>query len=280
MPIYKPSELVQYMDLLGISPKKRLSQNFLLDGNIIHKIVELSDLKEGDVVIEIGPGPGALTEALLKTGALVIAIEKDPVLAKGLERLQTHDGKLEVYCDDILEFPLEEKLKKINKKAKVVANLPYHLTTPIITTLIPRNDLFSMIVVMVQEEVACRFIAKPCTKDYSSLTVFLNFYCITKYGFKVSHNCFHPKPRVDSAVVRFSLQKPPEGINEEQFFKMTRTSFGQRRKTLSKTLKELYPETSISELLKTMGKSPMCRPEELSLEEFLLLYQKLQIGIK
>lgn len=273
MPIYKPSELIQYMEELGISPKKRLSQNFLLDGNIIQKIVDLSNLENEDLVVEIGPGPGALTEALLKQGATVIAVEKDPILAKGLERLKNLKGHLEIYCDDILEFPLEEKLKQLNKKAKVIANLPYHLTTPIMTTLIPRFDLFSEVVVMVQEEVARRFIAKPSTKDYSSLTIFLNFYSTPKYGFKVSRNCFHPRPNVDSAVVKLVTHEAPQGVIEEDFFKMTRTAFGQRRKVLSNTLKDFFPVTTLQEILISMGKSPKCRPEELSLEEFITLYK-------
>lgn len=276
MPIYKPSELKRYLENLGISPKKRLSQNFLLDGNIINKIVELSELTADDIVVEIGPGPGALTEALLKTGAKVIAVEKDETLAKGLEQLNDIENKLEVYCDDILKFPLEDTLKKTNQKAKVIANLPYHLTTPIMTNLIPRNDLFSDIVVMVQEEVARRFVANPCTKDYSSLTVFLNFYSTSQYGFKVSRNCFYPKPKVESAVAKFSLHPPSEGVSEEKFFKMTRTAFGQRRKMLSKTLRNLYPSKSIQEILTEINKSPKSRPEELSLEDFLELHNKLE----
>lgn len=275
MPIYKPSELGKYLETLGISPKKRLSQNFLLDGNIINKIVELSELSTEDVVVEIGPGPGALTEALLKTGAKVIAVEKDETLAKGLERLQTAENNLEVFCDDILKFPLEEALLQKNRKAKVIANLPYHLTTPIMTHLIPRNDLFSDIIVMVQEEVARRFVAKTCTKDYGSLTVFLKFYSDPHYGFKVSRNCFYPKPKVDSAVAKFSLHPPPRGVSEDKFFKMTRTAFGQRRKMLSSTLRKLFPTKPIPEILEQINKSPKSRPEELSLEEFLQLHQAL-----
>lgn len=275
MPIYKPSELIKYLEELGASPKKRLSQNFLLDGNIINKIVALSELTSEDLVVEIGPGPGALTEALLKTGAKVIAVEKDETLAKGLERLKNSKNHLEVFCDDILKFPLEETLKKANQKAKVIANLPYHLTTPIMTHLIPRSDLISDVIVMVQEEVAQRFVGAPCTKEYGSLTVFLNFYSKPQYGFKVSRNCFYPKPKVDSAVARFSLHHPPEEVSEDTFFKMTRTAFGQRRKMLSKTLRSLYPTKPIQEILVSIDKSPKSRPEELSLEDFLKLHSHL-----
>lgn len=274
MPIYKPSELGKYLSDLGITPKKRLSQNFLLDGNIIHKIATLSPLNHEDVVVEIGPGPGALTEALLKTGARVIAIEKDPILAKGLERLTT-EGRLEIYCRDILEFPLEEKLETISGKAKVIANLPYHLTTPIITRIIPKNHLFSEVIVMVQEEVARRFVGVPCTKEYGALTVFLNFYSHPYYGFKVSRNCFYPKPNVDSALVKFQLHAPQQGISEELFFRMTRTAFGQRRKMLRNTLGTLYPDAPIETILQEIGKSPTSRAEELSLNDFIQLFTLL-----
>ncbi len=273
MPIYKPSELARYLDDLGISPKKGLSQNFLLDGNIIHKITQFSSLTPNDIVLEIGPGPGAMTEAMLKTGAKVVAVEKDRILAKGLERLKP-SGDLEVFCDDILEFPIDS-LRNYGKALKVVANLPYHVTTPIIQYLIPRNDLFAEVVVMVQEEVARRFVARPGTKDYGSLTVFLNVYSAPEYGFKVSHNCFYPKPKVDSAVVKFKLHPPPQGICEESFFQMTRHAFGKRRKMLTSTLRDLYPLERVQTVLSEIKGSHKCRPEELSLEEFLKLYKGL-----
>lgn len=270
MPIYKPSELMRFMDELGIAPQKRLSQNFLLDGNILRKIIELAHVQEGDVVLEIGPGPGALTELLLEKGAFVIAVEKDPILARELSRFK---GNLEVHCEDILCFPMQEALQKYQGKVKVIANLPYHLTTPIITELMPRSDLFSEVVVMVQEEVAQRFVSDPGRKEYGALSVFLRFYSEPKYGFKVSRHCFHPQPKVDSAIVRFKLHKKFEHVDSVAFFTLTRTAFSQRRKMLSKNLKSLYPKTPTANLLSAMGKSPMARPEELSLEEFLILFK-------
>lgn len=274
MPIYKPSELAKYLSDLGIAPKKGLSQNFLLDGNIIKKIVAFSNLTSQDCVVEIGPGPGALTEALLETGARVIAIEKDPVLARGLERLNIR-GTLQVFCEDILEFPLGQAIEGIHPKPKVIANLPYHLTTPIITALALKHALISEVIVMVQEEVARRFAASPSTKEYGAITVFLNFYSKPSYGFKVSHNCFFPKPKVDSAVVKFVLQPPPSDIPQTLFFTMTRTAFNQRRKMLSKSLQGLYPPEKVRESLEKINKSPKSRPEELSLEEFLALFKLL-----
>jgi 16S rRNA (adenine1518-N6/adenine1519-N6)-dimethyltransferase len=217
MPLYRPSELKEYLQSLGVSPKKRLSQNFLIDGNIIKKIIQLADVCPGESVLEIGPGPGALTEGLLEAGAHVLAVEKDPILAKHLEFLGKGEKFLRVICEDILTVDLEKHLPK-GTKTKVIANLPYHLTTPILTRLIPLNKTFSSITVMVQEEVARRFAAIPGSKDYGSVTVFLQYYSEVQYGFKVSKNCFFPKPKVESAMVKFTLQPPPGKCRPRQIF--------------------------------------------------------------
>lgn len=267
---------MRFMEELGITPQKRLSQNFLLDGNILRKIIALAEVQEGDIVLEIGPGPGALTELLLEHGASVIAVEKDPILAKALARFANDQRRLEIYCEDILRFPIEEVLGDRKGKVKVIANLPYHLTTPIITQLLPRADLFSELVVMVQEEVAQRFVANPGCKEYGALSVFLRFYADPYYGFKVSSHCFYPQPKVDSAVVRFTLHRKFKEIDAEAFFTLTRTAFSQRRKMLSKNLKTKYPSVPFAALLAEMGKSPLARSEELSLSEFLMLFSACQ----
>lgn len=277
-PIYKPSELRLFLDGLGISPKKGLSQNFLIDGNIIRKIVKAADTEPGDLVLEIGPGPGSLTQALLNAGAHVVAVEKDSVLAQALQRLQTPDQRLEVFCEDILTFPLEEILgPKVaaGKKVKVIANLPYHLTTPILAKLAQMTHLFTSLTVMVQDEVGVRMTAAPGNKDYSSLTIFLNFYSHPRYAFFVSHNCFYPAPKVDSAVVVLTLKKPPI-VDEELFFKITRTAFEHRRKMLRASLRDLFEPMIISNALESIGQNPLARPEMLSLDDFLKLYEILK----
>lgn len=276
MPIYKPSELRLFLDQLGIFPKKGLSQNFLIDGNIIRKIVASSEVQTGDVVLEIGPGPGSLTQALLEVGAQVIAVEKDHVLAQALERLQTNENQLSIFCHDILTFPLQEHFKS-GQKAKVIANLPYHLTTPILTQLAPLKTLFSSLTVMVQEEVARRLTAQPGTSDYSSLTVFVRFYTEPSYAFTVSHHCFYPAPRVNSAVVVLRLREPPLDPETAQgFFRLTRTAFEHRRKMLRASLKDLYSPQHVEAALESIGQNPLARPEVLSLEEFLQLYALLK----
>lgn len=274
MPIYKPTELLDFLRDLGVNPKKALSQNFLIDGNIIRKIVSMAKVTEDDIVLEIGPGPGSLTEALLETGARVIAVEKDAVLAKALERLKSPTRRLEVYCADILEFPIEDFCN--GKKIKVIANLPYNITTPIIAKLIPRHDLFQSLTLMVQDEVAKRFTAKPGTSEYSSFTIFLNFYSTPSYSFGVSKNCFYPIPRVESAIVTLELKEAAKVSSEEKFFKMTRTSFEHRRKMLRASLKELYTSDAITKSLTDLNMNPLARPEELSLEQFIRLFEELQ----
>lgn len=278
MPIYKPSELREFLEKLGVHPKKGLSQNFLIDGNILRKIASLADLRPNDTVLEVGPGPGSLTEVLLDGGAHVVAVEKDEVFARELSRLKTPANQLDVYCDDIMEFPLDTILKPLlqdGNKAKVIANLPYHLTTPIIANMVTRRDLFSKLILMVQDEVARRFVAKPGTADYSSFTVFLGFYCKATYGFTVGRKCFYPAPKVDSAVVLLEPVEPPHVSNVDAFFTLTRTAFNQRRKMLRSSLRNIYPHDTIEEALKAIGKKEEARPEELTIDDFIRLFKWL-----
>ena len=271
MPLYKPSELRAFLHEIGASPKRSLSQNFLIDGNIIRKITQFARLKAGDPILEIGPGPGVLTEALLAQGAHVIAIEKDKKFANALYRLQTEDRRLTVIEGDALTPDFASLLKP---KTKLIANLPYHITTPLLTRLLPMKNRFDSITAMVQKEVANRFVASPSTKEYGSITVFLNFYSTVEYGFTVEPTCFYPPPRVKSAVVKLSLKTPPE-VEEESFFAMTRTAFQGRRKMVRSTLKKKYPLDLVEQGLKKMGKELTVRPENLSLDDFLVLFKEI-----
>lgn len=280
MAIYKPSELREFLAELNIHPRKGLSQNFLIDGNIVRKIVATANVEPGDVVLEVGPGPGSLTQALLDAGAIVIAVEKDEILAGALARLQTVDQRLHTYSQDIMTFPFETELKKHlveGKKAKVIANLPYHLTTPILAKFIVEEGLFSSLTVMVQDEVAKRFTARCGTSDYSSFTVFLEFYSHPIYNFLVKKSCFYPAPSIESAIVTLSLRSPPlSQADSPQFFELTRTAFEHRRKMLRGSLKDLYSPSDVMAALEKIGKNPMARPENLTLEDFLQLFQILR----
>ncbi len=279
MPIFNPKELHAFLQEEGLAAKKHLSQNFLIDGNILRKIVHTADVHEGDIVFEIGPGPGALTEELLKAKAHVTAIEMDKQLAKLLERLKKEDNHLNVIQQDCLDFAWEayfEKHLPEGKKAKIVANLPYKITTPILARLLPLHQYISSITVMVQHEVGVRFIAQKNTADYSSFTIFLSYYAHAKYCFTISPNCFYPKPKIDSALVHLTLKEPQRLDSPEAFFQFVRSCFQKRRKMLRSSLKEIYPPERVEHFLKELGLSPLARPEELSLQNFIFLYQSLK----
>ncbi len=250
---------------LGVRPRKGLSQNFLIDQNIVAKLLEAAAVSADDYVLEIGPGPGAITEALIAKEAEVVAVELDTIFANALRRLP-----ITVFNADILTFPLE----KLKKPTKVVANLPYHITAPILTRFVPMHDRFSSLTVIVQEEVARRITASPGTGDYSSLTIFLNFYATCEYAFPISRSCFYPAPRVDSAVITLTPKKPPL-LAPERFFQLVRTAFQQRRKMLKKTIAPLYGAEKVVAAFETIGLDLKVRPEELSLDTFLELYKEL-----
>jgi 16S rRNA (adenine1518-N6/adenine1519-N6)-dimethyltransferase len=165
---------------------------------------------------------------------------------------------------------------KEGQKAKVIANLPYHITTPILTYLAPKHELISEIVVMVQDEVGHRFTAEVNTTAYGSITVFLNFWSTPVYAFKVSRSCFYPAPKVDSCIVSFKLHTPPEGVDPDKFFEVTRGGFEQRRKMLRSSLRDLSP--NVPEALAAADLPETSRPEELSLDDYIRFYRHLEFG--
>ncbi|QVL57942.1 MAG: ribosomal RNA small subunit methyltransferase A [Simkaniaceae bacterium] len=272
MALYKPSELHQFLNEMGIKPKKGLSQNFLIDGNILKKMVDAADLKSGDTVVEIGPGPGVLTEALLAKGATVIAIEKDEKLAKHLERFQ--NGKLQIFIDDFRNIRFKRLLNGV-KKVKVIANIPYNLTGLILQELLPKRESIESIHLMVQKEVAERCTANIKTKDYSSFTLFTNYHANAKLLFTVPKTCFYPKPKVDSAILELKLKKPPVDAPYEELFELIRSAFQMRRKMLRASLKGKASPAVIEESLEKIGLSKSSRPQELTLEDFSNLFHVL-----
>jgi 16S rRNA (adenine1518-N6/adenine1519-N6)-dimethyltransferase len=249
-----PRELFQLLNSIGASPKKKLSQNFLIDANILRKIALAAAIKENETILEIGPGPGALTEQLLKFGAQVIAIEKDPLFAKSLSRL--NNGRLQIIEGDFLDIDLDF----LKAPLKIVANLPYHIATPILEKLCNRHSLFSSAFLMVQKEMADRIVAKPKTKEMGALTIFIRTFATPSIAIKVSRNSFYPAPQVDSCVVKLDFHEPVF----QKRLPLVRKAFQQRRKMLRSTLKiQLDPFASM-------------RPEELSLENWVQLFEKLE----
>ncbi len=263
MPIYRPKDLHR----LGHSPKRSLSQNFLIDGNIIRKTLKVAGIEPGDHVLEIGPGPGAITEQLLDVGAHVLAIEKDEKLA---ELLRGKEG-LDVLCADALTFPFDV----IKPRTKIVANLPYHITTPIIDRFIRHSKLISSMTLFVQHEVGLRICADADTREYSSFSLFVKCYSDPRYCFTVSPKCFYPAPKVKSCVIHFKLHPFPYQIDEDHFFAITRAAFGKRRKMMRGSLKEFASAQQIERVLTAIGKSPLARPGELTPDEFASFYKEL-----
>ncbi|WP_348663864.1 16S rRNA (adenine(1518)-N(6)/adenine(1519)-N(6))-dimethyltransferase RsmA [Chlamydia vaughanii] len=269
-----PEQLTRFLKEVRGHPKKGLSQNFLIDGNILRKILTVSSVEAGDWVLEIGPGFGALTEVLVNQGARVVALEKDSMFEETLKQLP-----IDLEITDACKYPLESLKKKgWEGKGRVVANLPYHITTPLLTKLfIETPNQWKTITVMMQDEVARRITAQPGNKEYGSLTIFLNFFADVRYAFKVSPGCFLPKPQVSSAVVHMVVKDtfPLQDNLHSKFFALTRAAFGQRRKLLANALKDLYPKEQVFHALNQLNFSEKTRPETLSLDDYLKLFRLL-----
>ncbi len=270
-----PSSLHKFLNKTQKRLSRRLSQNFLIDKNIIHKFVEIVGLTNNDTVLEIGPGSGAITRALLDTGARVIAIEKDKTLAKELP-LQLPNPKLQVIEGDVLDIDLESILSE-NKKIKVVSNLPFKITSPIFGKFFPLYNKITTLTFIIQKDVALRTQAKHNTKAFSSLTVFTNFYTKVLKSFDISSNCYFPKPAVKTCAIQFELKKPLLD-NPTSFFEVVRSSFKHRRKMISSTLD--LPTQLVRDKLSALGLPPLARPENLNLENWLDFHQSLEEGLK
>lgn len=258
------SDLIPFLKSIEARPKKSLSQNFLIEPKIVHQIVELAEVEPGDTVLEIGPGPGFLTMALLEKGARVYAVEMDAVFARELERFQ--NGKLQVFLSDFLKFPMGQLPKNI----KVVANLPYHITTPILEKLFANS--FSSITIMVQKEVADRMAAKEGSKVFGSLSLFVQFYSKIAASFAVPPACFYPQPSVDSTVIRLNATPAP-AVDPVHFFSLVHKAFQQRRKMITSSLP--LPKEQVRKTLLDIGVRPDARPEMLSFDQWVQFTKNL-----
>ena len=272
---YSNSKMKQEIEENHFNFKKKYGQNFIVDKNIIHSIIVKSEIDDETLVIEIGPGAGSLTSELGKYAKNVIAYEIDETLKPILEKNITPNT--EVIYEDFLKRDIAEDIKKYNyKKLYVIANLPYYITTPIIIKLIETKIDFDKIVVMVQKEVGDRFKAKPKTKEYNSLSVFLSYYFNITKILDVSRNVFMPKPNVDSIVVCFTKKVDKLKVNnEELFFKLIKDSFKQKRKNLRNNLKG-YDLENISKTLSKYKLDLTVRAEALPLEIFVDIANNLE----
>lgn len=267
---YSPKKMNELLEKNDFNFKKKFGQNFIVDENIISNIVNKSEVDKDTLVIEIGPGAGSLTTKLAESAKNVLCYEIDETLKDILAENLSSYNNVEVIYQDFLKADVNSDIKKYDyKKLYVVANLPYYITTPIITSVIENNIDVDKMVVMVQKEVGDRFKANVGTKDYSSLSIYLNYYFNVKKLMDISKNIFIPKPNVDSIVVEFTKKAEKYELkNKDLFFKLIRDSFTQKRKTIKNNLKN-YDLKKIEEILKKYNQDLSVRAEQITIETFV-----------
>jgi 16S rRNA (adenine1518-N6/adenine1519-N6)-dimethyltransferase len=254
-----------------LAPKKSLGQNFLRDENVARNIVESLGLDSDDVVFEIGPGQGALTKHLSSRAKRILAVEVDERAIKVLR--ETLAESVRLIHADVLQVSLGSLAREYKARLRVVGNIPYNITSEILFWLFDSCDAVQDATLMVQLEVARRFVAQPGTKEYGILSVFSRFYSSPEYLFKVSRNSFYPKPNVDSAVVRFRFRPQPLACNRELFKAVVRGTFSKRRKTLRNGLRYMgFSDDQLEAVTFELTR----RPEDLTLEDFLKLTKELE----
>jgi len=274
---YSPKAIDEVLKRNSFNLKKKFGQNFIVDENIINAIIEKAEVDKETVVIEIGPGAGSLTYKLAENSKKVLAYEIDQTLEPILKETLSDKKNVEVKYIDFLGSNVLNDLEEYkDKKIYVVANLPYYITTPIIIKIIEDKLPVDKIVVMVQKEVGNRFKAQPNSKDYSSLSIYLDYYYETTKLMDISKHVFLPKPNVDSVVISFQRRKEQVQLkNEETFFKLVRDSFKQKRKTLKNNLNG-YNLDLIEEVLKKNNLSLNSRAEAISTKVFAEIANALE----
>ncbi len=273
-----PSATNEILNKYNLSAQKRYGQNFLIDSNVLKKIVESAGVTKDDTVLEIGPGIGSLTQYLCEAADQVICVEIDRQMIPVLEDTLSEYDNVKVINEDVLKVDIAKLLKENGAgSVKVVANLPYYITTPIIMDLLEKDAPIESITVMIQKEVAQRMQTGPGSKDYGALSLAVAFYSKAEVKMTVSPNCFIPRPNVESAVIRMDkLKEPPVKVNDKAFmFKIIKGAFEQRRKTLTNALSNSVSfktdKEKVAEALEKMGKKANIRGEELTLSEFAVL---------
>ena len=279
-----PSATKEIINKYSFAFQKKFGQNFLIDSNILESIVSAADITKDDFVLEIGPGIGTMTQYLCEAARQVVAVEIDKMLIPILKDTLSEYDNVEVINQDVLKLDIKALAQEKNneKPIKVVPNLPYYITTPIIMGLFESKVPIESITIMVQKEVADRMQTGPGSKDYGALSLAVQYYADAKVQLNVSASCFMPRPNVDSAVIKLTAhEKPVVDVDETLMFKVIRASFNQRRKTLVNGLKnssELdYTKEEIVQAIKAIGKEENIRGEKLTLEEFAALSNSLKV---
>nr|WP_072514518.1 16S rRNA (adenine(1518)-N(6)/adenine(1519)-N(6))-dimethyltransferase RsmA [Ndongobacter massiliensis] len=278
-PLYSVARIRQIMEDAGLPFLKKWGQNFLTDGNLIKKIVAGAGITSEDVVLEIGPGIGTLTEALLPLAKRVIAVEIDgrliPILTKNFQDY----ANFHLLHADALQLDLVALLQKEapGERVQVVANLPYYITTPLLERLLNPKLPVNRCTLMVQKEVAERMTAAPSTKEYGSLTLFIACYARAQILFPAPKTVFFPAPKVDSAVVRLDRRESPDGVDVARVSHWIQCAFQNRRKTVLNSLQngEAIDKTALKEALQKRGIPLQARAEDLRLEDYLALAREL-----
>lgn len=274
-----PQNTIEILQKYQFSFQKKFGQNFLIDTHVLDKIISSAEITKDDFVLEIGPGIGTMTQYLASAAREVVAVEIDKALIPILSDTLSEFDNVTVINNDVLKVDIRALAQERNngKPIKVVANLPYYITTPIIMGLFESNVPIASITVMVQKEVADRMQVGPGTKDYGALSLAVQYYAKPYIVANVPPNCFMPRPKVASAVIRLERHSEPPVtvIDEKLMFKIIRASFNQRRKTLANGLNNSpeinLPKEIITEAIETLGKGTSIRGEVLTLQEFATL---------
>lgn len=282
-----PRQSIELIKNHRFAVQKKFGQNFLTDENVLQSIVDAAGVGQDDCVLEIGPGMGALTGHLLDAARKVVAVEVDKMLIPILEGTLGGDERFVLINDDILNIDINELIERENAGGpiKVVANLPYYITTPIVMQLLESDAAIESITVMVQKEVAERMLEGPGSKAYGALSLAVQYYSMPHLALNVSKNSFYPRPDVDSAVIRLDLYRPDERPvktdDPRAMFAIIRAAFGQRRKTLVNALGNAqgltYSKDEVRDALIKIGKTETIRGEVLTLEEFARLTDALRL---
>lgn len=289
MKLYAPTTINEIKNKHGFKLSKSLGQNFLTDKNIIDKIIEKSMIGKNDLVIEIGPGIGVLTAAAAEEAGKVVSIEIDRNLIPILKETLSEYDNIEIINKDVLKTDIKEIMeqnKEINgqkvESVRIIGNLPYYITTPIIMKILEDRVPADSITIMLQKEVADRIKAGPGTKAYGALSVAVQYYCTVAHVANAPKEIFIPQPKVDSTVIRLDIRKERPVLlhSEEAFFAVVKAGFGQRRKTLLNSLTGIYGLTKdeVAEVMLIAGIDPIRRAETLSLEEFAALANTIRSG--
>lgn len=279
-------KLRQLCSLSGFRPDKRLGQNFLIDNNIRDKILGVLPIDKDTPVLEIGPGFGMMTEGLADIAKKVYAVEKDPELFSYVEKAFEGKSHVEAILSDILDVDIANIGEKAGKKIFVYGNIPYNITAPIIEKAIENRGVIKAIYMVMQDEVASRLCAHPGTKIYGTITCFAGYYARIRRFFKISRNCFFPKPKVDSCLVGMDFLTEPEVKvhNEEVMFRIIRKAFSERRKKILNPLSGTdfmgLNKTSWASVLERSGVDPSLRAEDISLASYARISDEAEKALR